>query len=360
LPICFCFTRNGDANFYCSKALASLPPTLDKTYETILLRIDGEEDIELSKQILQLLAFSLRPLDLLEVCTALQITPGMPALDESRCLTRPEDILSICGSLLRYNKRTGIVTLAHHSVKTYLMSNLQGTVARFRLDEEQAHHMLALHSLTYLSYDVFSGDITKLSKEKSNLSDVHYFLDYAVQKWPLHIREVKHLSIELWAVLRSFLLSADSGRQNFVTWAQLLNPWSENLKSTPPLYYASSFGLVPVVRYLLEMGADIEGRGGRGGATPINIAAFRDQLEVVKLLLEHGADPLVPDEETDLNAIQWAKYKGHWSILYYFQSKGYIFTGVEWLRDAKLEAIDGTWRLRKPTVSQQEDNLQGS
>lgn len=330
------------------KALGSLPPTLDKTYEDMLLRIDGEEDMDLTRQILQILAFSLRPLRLHEVCTALQITPGMPALDESKCLNNPKDLLSICGSLLKCSGKTGKVTLAHHSVLTYLTSDLRGKVARFRLSEKEAHRELALLSLSYLSYEAFSTDPSELPNNGQGLYEEFDFLDYAVQMWPLHIQAAGDLPDELWTVLRSFLLSAESGRQNFIAWVQLLIPQSSNAKSTPPLYYASSFGLTTAVRYLLEMNVDIEARGGRGGATSINIAAFRGHLDVVKLLLEHGADPLKPDIETDLNAVQWATYKNHNSITGYFEHRGYPFEGAEWYNDAKLEWIDGSWRLRKP------------
>jgi len=51
-----------------------------------------------------------------------------------------------------------------------------------------------------------------------------------------------------------------------------------------------------VVRFILEEGVEIEARGGRGGATPLNIASFRGHVDVVKLLLEHGADPEAVDE----------------------------------------------------------------
>ncbi|KAL9124775.1 MAG: hypothetical protein Q9217_005928 [Psora testacea] len=288
------------------KALSSLPPTLDKAYEEMLLRIDGEEDMQLTKQILEILAFSLRPLTLQEVCTMLQITPGMPYLDESKSLTHPKDILGICGSLLCYHERVGCVTLAHHSVKTYLTSNLQGTVAFFRIDEAKAHHTLATYCLTYLSFDAFSTDPGLMPRSASDLCNSFCFLDYAAQHWALHIRETDNIGEHLWSNLRTFLLSSDYGRHNFLTWVQLLIPGSKNAKTTPPLYYASSFGLTPAVRYLLDMGADVESRGGRCAATPINIAAFRGHLEVVKLLLEHGANPLIPDSDR-LNAVHAIK-----------------------------------------------------
>ena len=75
------------------QALKNLPPTLDKTYESLLNRIDSEEDQQLAREILEFLCFSYRPMTLSEVWEYLQITPGLRKLDESKCLAEPEDIL---------------------------------------------------------------------------------------------------------------------------------------------------------------------------------------------------------------------------------------------------------------------------
>ena len=254
------------------EALASMPLTLDKTYEALLLRIDKGEDAELSKQIFEILAFSLRPLRLQEVATLLQITPGMHSLDESKLLTHPTDILSICGSFLEYNARTGIVTLAHHSVKTYLTSTLSGSVLNFHLDERTSHRNLTLLCLTYLSFTAFSKPPSAHSI--SHLYATSSLLDYAVMQWPLHLKEISStadLDSILWTSIHDFFFNG-----NFHTWVELLIPGSTRASTTPPLYYASSFGLTAVVQLLLEIpGVDIEQRGGWGGATPINIASFR-------------------------------------------------------------------------------------
>ena len=46
------------------------------------------------------------------------------------------------------------------------------------------------------------------------------------------------------------------------------------------------------------------------------------QLDVVKMLLEHGADPLKTDN-MKLNAMQWARYERHWDVDDFFVEKGY-------------------------------------
>lgn len=297
--------------------MKSLPPTLDKTYEELLLRIDGDEDRTLAREILELLSFSFTPMNLNEVCEYLQITPGMSKLDDSRCLANPKDILGICGSLLNLHGTSGILSLAHHSVKTYLTSDIKGSASYFKLVETEAHRKIATRCLTYLSFDQFASGPCPLHLLEYRYSEFP-LLHYAAQRWASHTKALDNLGDSLWDILKSFLFSADQGRGNFVAWVQLLIPNSKYVEGTPPLYYAASFGVTTIVKYLLDAGADVECHGGRCGATPINIASFRGHVEVVKLLLDHGADPLATDETPGWNAVQWARYNGHWKILELF------------------------------------------
>ena len=296
------------------EALLRLPPTLDKTYESLLNRIDDEEDKILAREILEILAFVARPLRLHEVSQMLQITPGMRKLDESKCLADPNDILSICGSLLSYQKSVGLVTLAHPSVKTYLTSNLQGNARFFQLSSEKAHKTLAIKCLTYLSFDTFcSGPCSSLESFKERC--VFFpLLDYAAGRWAIHLSRLEMLDDSIWTLLKDFLFSGDEGRGNFLSWVQVLTPDLSlaQLSKTTPLYYAASYGLTFVVQFLLDAGADTEVHAGRGGATPINIASFRGHFDVVKLLLERGANPHAVDiYGSERSAIEWAMYNGH-------------------------------------------------
>jgi hypothetical protein len=295
------------------EALTKLPPTLDKTYESLLSRIGDDEDKVLAREILEILAFTFRPLRLAELCDFLQITPGLRVLDESKCLADPADILSICGSLLTCPRETGLVTLAHHSVRTYLMSDLQGKSEYFRLLPRRAHSNLATKCLTYLSFDAFAGGPCSSATGLQEWYQRFPLLEYAAQRWALHIGILERLDDSTWKTLKEFLFSADEARGNYQAWVQLLIPNStaRQIIQTPPLYYAASFGLTEVVRYLLDAGADIEAHGGRGGATPLNIASFRGHYDVAKVLLERGADPHAEDHYGPWSAIEWARYNGH-------------------------------------------------
>jgi outer membrane protein assembly factor BamB len=59
---------------------------------------------------------------------------------------------------------------------------------------------------------------------------------------------------------------------------------------------AAGKGDAAAVASLLARGADVDADNGRG-ATPLYVAAEQGQLEVVKILLDHGADPNVKDLE---------------------------------------------------------------
>ena len=289
---------------------------MDKTYEGLLDRIDNDEDRKLAKEILEVLCFSYRPFTLQEVCELLQVTPGLRELDESKCLADPKDVLSICGSLLSFHQHTGLVTLAHHSVKTYLTSSLQGQASFFRLSESEADRAIATKCLTYLSFDAFSdGPRPNLSSLREQYRR-YPLLDYAAQRWTFHARNLKELGDTLWTAMKDLLLSQEQGRGNFSAWVQLLLPEAsiEFIGRSPPLYYAASYGLTVVVKYLIEAGVDLEVHAGRYGATPITIASYRGHYDVVKLLLEHGANPKVVDYSPGWSAIQWARNNRHFEV----------------------------------------------
>lgn len=61
------------------------------------------------------------------------------------------------------------------------------------------------------------------------------------------------------------------------------------IDGSTPLIAATSFDRAEIVRVLIEAGADLE-KKKNDGATPLIVAAFLCREEVVKLLLEAGAD----------------------------------------------------------------------
>jgi tetratricopeptide (TPR) repeat protein len=63
-----------------------------------------------------------------------------------------------------------------------------------------------------------------------------------------------------------------------------------------PLAYAAAQGKIEIVRLLLDQGADPNARG-ESGRTPLHRAAESGQPEIARLLIEHGADVAAVDEQ---------------------------------------------------------------
>jgi hypothetical protein len=85
------------------------------------------------------------------------------------------------------------------------------------------------------------------------------------------------------------------------------------IQTTHPLYYAASFGMVPIVKALLksEPKIDVNANGGRTGATAVWIASMRFNFEVVNVLLRAGADPTIPDPNTGINVLEMSEIKAY-------------------------------------------------
>ncbi len=71
------------------------------------------------------------------------------------------------------------------------------------------------------------------------------------------------------------------------------------------LVFACMGGHRDVAELLMAQGVDVNG-GPRCGIPAIHEASYQGQLEMVQLLLEHGADPTIRDEKWESTAIGWA------------------------------------------------------
>ncbi|KAI5840036.1 ankyrin repeat-containing domain protein [Morchella snyderi] len=87
------------------------------------------------------------------------------------------------------------------------------------------------------------------------------------------------------------------------------------------LHAAAANGHEPVVRLLLEKGADISSTCGNSGGNALHVAALKGHEPVVRLLLEKGADISTTDDNA-WNALHHAALKGHEPVARLLLEKG--------------------------------------
>ncbi|GAB1197943.1 hypothetical protein APSETT444_007249 [Aspergillus pseudonomiae] len=299
------------------KALATLPESLNGTYEVILGQIPPYSR-ELARDVLLWLTFSREPITLSALSEAVVIIKGDKFLDDECRLYSPTVILKICQGLVAYDEVTSVITLAHSSVKAFLTSDAirQGPAAYYSLQEVEATRCIFQKCLTYLMFDAFQKPCRSRHSLRRRLKEFP-LLSYASMTWGqycgLHAPAGFVLDhSELDEIMAFFATCALHNGGNFRSWVQVLIPEAatEEAWSTEPLYYASSFGMTLVVERLIKSGINLDSPGGRHDATALTVASYRGQLAVVKMLLDAGSDPNLKDCH-GITSLGWAKRKGH-------------------------------------------------
>jgi ankyrin repeat protein len=281
------------------KALATLPPTLDQTYDRILAGIDVDYS-QYALRILQWLTFSARPLSIDEVAEVVAIdTRRDPAFDRDEVLEDPMEVLNICSSLVTtmvdHNSNTWgesprpIVALAHYSVKEYLVSDRIwiGKAAKYGMREDVCHDAIATSCLGYLL------QFRQLELEPDFLESFKLAL-YSAQFWTRHAKQTGKRTKEMnEAALR--LCCEESAYVNCVRLWNPDTPWrdadlQEYSGNIPdPLYYAASLGLIDLLKLLLNKGADINAQGGEY-CNALQAALAYGYKEIIILLLNKGTN----------------------------------------------------------------------
>ena len=282
------------------KALATLPLTLDTTYDRILCAI-AEEDVSYAIRVLSWLAFSDRPLTVDEVAEVIAIDVARdPAFDPEEVLEDPMEILEICSSLVTIatddsdrglESTRQIAVLAHYSVKEYLVSDRiqRGQAARYSMQSAACHSTIAKACLGYLGQFLNPEPMTEDTVSKYKLAQ------YSAESWMSHAQKAGDRAMET-SQAALHLLSRDNAA--YLNWIRIYDPdspWkgynpklgTEGIPS--PIYYAALCGLGEVAKLLLEEGADVNVEGGRYG-NALQAASVKGHKEVVRLLIDNSAN----------------------------------------------------------------------
>ena len=296
------------------KTLETLPPTLDETYERILVCID-KDDREKARIALQWLAFSARPLRLQEVAEAVVVEPGCDSFSSEDRMFEPYDIINICRSLVSIADETEELRLAHYSVQEYLVSERirDGPASFFSVVGASTDALIAEVCLTYILLFNEPDSLTE-----SSLSDWP-LLNYACKHWFHHVARSTNAADRCNTTRLSEKLLVSQDNTAFFNWLRVCEPdrpWigfdlhKDCSSLATPLYYSSYCGLVDATKRLLDHGADVAALGGHF-STPLNAAttriAFPGTEAVVRLLIEGKSDVNAVDERGThaLNNVCW-------------------------------------------------------
>jgi ankyrin repeat protein len=195
-------------------------------------------------------------------------------------------VLSTCSSLVtvvseRWSGRQ-VVQFSHFSVKEFLMSNRLGDYSRYHINPLSAHTILTQACLGVLLHLNDNGD----AKSVQGLP----LANYAAKHW------VEHAKFEGVAsrVKDGMETLFDSDKPYFAAWVGIYdvdNPYRRSSRKIPnPLYYSALCGFYDLVKHLVvKHRQHVNAICGRC-RFPLFAALEKDQVEIMELLLEHGAN----------------------------------------------------------------------
>lgn len=305
------------------QALASLPKTLDETYDRLIETIVKEDEQLDAVRVLGWLCYAKRPLTLSEIVEVLAVTPGCNGeLQPQERLVEPYDLIAICTSLItvvkinRNGKETTLVRLAHYSVQEYLLSRCK--LGDF--DCESSNLGIAETCMQYLLY------ACRLPKSISWNLDTNGELplySYSASQWFYHARAAGPRINE--SLVRVALKDLFGQRDAFEAWARMFNASTiikKNAAELSPLHYAAFVGILAIVEAHINEGANpndvhyvpIDFSQTNVRCTPLDVAALEGHHDIVQLLLDAGANPNIADGELG-TALVAASSSGHQAIV---------------------------------------------
>lgn len=304
-------------------ALEELPESLDETYDRTLQDID-ELNWEFAHRLFQCVSVASRPLRVEELTDFLAFDFEEGPIPEFLDEWRPDDpvdaVLSTCRSLLAVVDVDGsrIIQFSHFSVKEFLTStrlakSRDAATRRFYVSMTPAHTLVAqacLGILLHLDNDVTSGGLEN-----------YPLTEYAALHWLGHAR-LEDVSENIQdGVKRLF----DPNTRHLDVWLWICDlkttfwrrPERSEKPSKPrgtPLHYAAVSGLHGIVKFLVEEhGQVVDAQGFYRNETPLSSASRSGHLEVVRVLLQYGADTGSNDERKS-TPLHRASEGGHLAV----------------------------------------------
>lgn len=290
------------------KEIQTIPHSVSTAYEAILAKT---KDRPLATRLLHVIVGAETALTLEELNVAMSIE------DESRSykdlglesVTAFEiRVKSICG-LFIYTDRSEVF-LIHQTAKDFLrwnqdVSKPPAGMWQHSLNPEESHSLLAGICVSLLMFDEFQTDPLSTEGLDSHVSTVqqeqysnsHVLLKYAAQWWTKHLQS-SPLEQQIALLQKTVHLCNVQSRRCW-TWLCVKRFAEDGYQPSgfTDLILVCDLGLVALVKHVLSKGADLNARD-KEGATALNRAVGRGNVEVVRTLLANGADIEADDWDT--------------------------------------------------------------
>ncbi|KAI1334222.1 hypothetical protein F5Y15DRAFT_297117 [Xylariaceae sp. FL0016] len=297
---------------------------LMNTYESAMERINSQKRglKELAMLVLMWISSAKRTLQVIELQHALAVEADTTELDEDN-IYPVEDMVSVCAGLVTVDENTGIIRLIHYTTAEYFEQTQQRWFPNGDLRITET-------CMTYLSFDAFSnGSVCQaptwgLRDPESEFQirlQRNPFFNYAASCWGYHashvstcqaIRDFLRKPLHLDAAFQALRLPSRPSWGLYTPAQQatglhlaaffgllplakvMIDEESVPIDSgsytiTSALMTAAMYGQEQIVRLLLDKGANLENRD-KYGNTSLSIAAKHGQEQIVRLLLDKGAN----------------------------------------------------------------------
>ena len=284
------------------QTLDQLPESLDATYLHVLSQIPQANQAH-AHRLLQCLMVAVRPLSVEELAEVLAFEfAAQGVIPKYRVAwqldNQTEAVLSTCSSLVAIviERWTGrqVVQFSHFSVKEFLMSNRLGNFSRYHIHPISAHTILTQACLGVL-----------LHLDDRTRANGLPLAEYAAQHWVAHARFEDVAS----RVKDGMETLFDSDKPHFAAWVKIYDmdynyswrfstqvrtfpePEQVPLKPKPnPLYYSVLCGFYDLTKHLaIKRPQHVNAISGIR-IFPLLVALCEENIELVELLLELGAN----------------------------------------------------------------------
>ncbi|KAF4470584.1 Ankyrin repeat domain-containing 52 [Fusarium albosuccineum] len=290
------------------EAIKKAPTSLQEVYRASYFRSAGPGCWDHTNSLLACAAFALRPLTMSEITEAALTEYWMEDLPVDEFPDSVDEDYIQCEILDRYaplieirddpsdplpGKRTVHV---HFSVREYLLRNLPTSFRRRDIKnltpesyESFRHYEIARKCLAYLNY-------TRVW-QKDGLGTA--FRDYATSYWPRHVIQSWPDHSDLSDDVQELFKRSNP---NYASWSQLFDAHERSSsvaeKTSPPhpVYYALKLGLRGFMqRWIKECISDTKESSGQG-STDFGVGCDGEVEEVVKMLFDSKAEIYMPGD----------------------------------------------------------------